>query len=93
MSTFKVNYARGNYHPDDRVNAIIRRGKNCSLGIYEMVDNLELLLGCKGAWKTQEIASQYQRRSITFDQFIAQYLDLPKKIHTDDEKQNEISEL
>ena len=93
MSTFKVNYARGNYHPDDRVNAIIQRGKNCSLGIYEMVDNLELLLGCKGAWKTQEIASQYQRRSITFDQFIAQYLDLPKKIHTDDEKQQEISEL
>ena len=95
MSAFRVNYARGMYHPDERVNTIIRNGKNSTSNnaIYVMVEKLEQVLGSKGSWKTQQIASQYQRRSITFDQFVAQYLDLPRIDVSSEERGQELDAL
>ena len=87
MSAFIQNFVTGKYHPDDRVNAVIRKGKNGSYDIYEMIDHLELLVGCKGAWKTQEIISEYKKNSITFDQFVNKYLELPNKVIPSEEQQ------
>ena len=93
-NNFIPNFVTNKFHPDDRVNSVIRKGKNGSYGIREMVDNLEALVGCKGAWKTQDVVNEYNRKSITFDQFVVKYLSIPiEKVVTTEDKQNSLAEL
>ena len=92
-TNFTPNCTRGEYHPDDRVNAVIRKGKNGSFDIYEMIDHLELLIGCKGLWKTQEIVNKYKNKSITFDQFVLRYLSLPKKYPDSEDNKDSTNDL
>ena len=90
---FSPNCGRGIYHTKDKVNAIIRKGKNSSINVFEMIDELEVHVGRKGAWKTQEIVSEYNKRSISFDQFVLQYLSLPTLSPASEDSQDSMNNL